>query len=261
LPFKTSALIKITILGSGTSQGVPVVACDCSVCRSDNPKDTRLRSSVLIETESETLLIDAGPDFRYQMLRKQVKKLDAILITHAHRDHIAGLDDVRSFNFIYRRPMDVFASGKDQNEIKREFSYAFSENDYPGLPQYNLKDLDEQGFYVGKTYVQPLSVLHHKMEVFGFRIGDFAYITDTNYIPGRTLALLDGVKFMVVSAVRKEPHPSHYNLEQAVEVLKFIHPKTGYITHLSHLMGKHEEVEKLLPANIRLAWDGLELVL
>ncbi len=238
-----------------------MVACGCAVCTSVNSKDKRLRSSALIETDNETILIDAGPDFRYQMLRKQVKNLDAILITHAHRDHIAGLDDVRSFNFIYRKPMDVYASKNHQLEIKREFSYAFAANGYPGLPQYNLKNIDDHAFTIKKTVIQPLSVLHHKMEVYGFRINNFAYITDTNYIPGSTLALLEGVDYMVISAVRKEPHPSHYNLEQAINVLQFINPKIGYITHLSHLMGLHDDVEKILPKNIHLAYDGLEILL
>ena len=254
-------LIKVTFLGSGTSQGVPVVACSCAVCRSTNIKDNRLRSSVLIETNDQVLLIDAGPDFRYQMLRSGASRLDAILITHAHRDHIAGLDDVRSFNFIYRKPMDIYVSEKDQSEIRLEFSYAFGEADYPGLPKYNLHTITDEPFNINGTTITPLRVLHRSMEVYGFRIGDFAYITDTNYIPGSTLAQLDGVKYMVVSAIRKEPHVSHYNLEQAVNVLKFINPEIGYITHLSHLMGFHDEVEKELPPEIRLAYDGLELIL
>ena len=253
--------MKVTFLGSGTSQGIPVVACSCDVCKSTNSKDKRLRSSVLIETNDTVLLIDAGPDFRYQMLRKQVGQLDAILITHAHRDHTAGLDDVRSFNFIYRKSMDIYASKNDQKEIKREFSYAFGAVDYPGLPKYNLRTLTDEDFNINGIGITPLRALHRSMEVYGFRIGDFAYITDTNYIPGSTLAQLDNVRYMVVSAVRKEPHVSHYNLEQAVKVLQFINPEMGYVTHLSHLMGFHDEVEKELPPGIRLAYDGLELVL
>jgi phosphoribosyl 1,2-cyclic phosphate phosphodiesterase len=259
--FKFFNLIKVTFLGSGTSQGVPVVACPCDVCRSTNIKDQRLRSSILIEVDHQVILIDAGPDFRYQMLRAGAMKLDAILITHAHRDHIAGLDDVRSFNFIYRKSMDIYASAESQKEIKLEFSYAFGEADYPGLPKYNLKTITDKPFDINGTRVIPLSVLHRSMEVYGFRIGDFAYITDTNYIPGSTLAQLDGVKYMVVSAVRKEPHVSHYNLEQAVNILQFINPEVGYITHLSHLMGFHNAVERMLPDGIRLAYDGLEIYL
>ncbi len=254
-------LIKVTFLGSGTSQGVPVVACPCEVCRSADSRDHRLRASVLVETNGQVLLIDAGPDFRYQMLREKVTKLDAILITHSHRDHIAGLDDVRSFNYLSRQPMAIYASENDQIEIKQEFSYAFGAERHPGLPQYTLHTIDDQPFFIGSTPIIPLSALHRSMEVYGFRIGDFAYITDTNYIPPSTLALLDGVKYMVIGAVRKEPHVSHYHLAQAVKVMEFIHPEVGYITHLSHLMGFHSEVEKELPPQIRLAYDGLKLEL
>lgn len=250
--------MKITLLGTGTSQGVPVIACPCLVCKSTSQKDKRLRSSVLIELENTTFLIDAGPDFRYQMLRKDVKELDAIFITHAHKDHIAGLDDVRSYNYLQKRPMDIYASKRDQEAIKQEFSYAFKEYSYPGVPVINLHDIKDE-LIVNGIHIDILPVLHMKMEVYGFRIGDFAYITDTNYIPGETLAKLYDCKIIVLNALRKEAHVSHYNLDQAVRILEFLRPEKAYLTHISHLMGLHEEVEKELPGFISLAFDGLQL--
>lgn len=250
--------MKITFLGTGTSQGVPVIACQCGVCKSNSTKDKRLRSSVLVQTKEATIVIDAGPDFRYQMLREDVKSLDAILITHSHKDHIAGIDDVRSYNYLQKRPMDIYASIRDQEAIKQEFSYAFREHLYPGVPVINLHDIQHEIMIRG-TKVEVLPVLHMKMEVYGYRIGDFAYITDTNYIPEDTMVRLLNCKVIVLNALRKEPHVSHYNLEEAVRVLKFLRPGKAYLTHISHLMGLHEDVEKELPGFIRLAYDGLAI--
>ena len=251
--------IKVRFLGTGTSQGVPVIACPCAVCNSDDSKDKRLRSSILIETNDKLFTVDAGPDFRYQLLREKVKRLDAILITHNHKDHIAGLDDVRSFNFLSRKPMDIYASTRDQNAIKQEFSYAFSNSKYPGVPSFNLHTIADLPFTIGSVHIQPLPALHYSMEVLGFRIGDFAYITDTNYIPPSTIVLLQGCKIIVLNALRKEPHVSHYNLEQAIKVLEFLQPEKAYLTHISHLLGFHAEIEKELPDFIKLAYDGLRL--
>jgi phosphoribosyl 1,2-cyclic phosphate phosphodiesterase len=250
--------MKITFLGTGTSQGVPVIACPCSVCKSTSPKDKRLRSSVLVELDKTTLVIDAGPDFRYQMLRNNVKTLEAILITHCHKDHIAGLDDVRSYNYLQKKPMDIYASKRDQEAIKQEFSYAFREQLYPGVPVINLYDI-QNGIQIGDVKVKVLPVLHMKMEVYGYRIGNFAYITDANYIPEDTMTKLLDCKVIVLNALRKEPHVSHYNLEEAVRVLEFLRPEKAYLTHISHLMGFHNEVEKELPEFISLAYDGLEI--
>lgn len=250
--------MKITFLGTGTSQGVPVIACPCSVCKSTSPKDKRLRSSVLVELDKTNLIIDAGPDFRYQMLRHDVKTLDAILITHCHKDHIAGLDDVRSYNYLQKKPMDVYAGKRDQEAIKREFSYAFREQLYPGVPVINLHDI-QNGIQIGDIKVEVLPVLHMKMEVYGYRIGDFAYITDTNYIPENTMDKLLDCKVIVLNALRKESHVSHYNLEEAVRVLEFLRPEKAYLTHISHLMGFHNDVEKELPEFISIAYDGLEI--
>ncbi len=251
--------MKITFLGTGTSQGIPVVACKCDVCTNGAIEDQRLRSSILVETGSEVIVVDAGPDFRQQLLRENVHRLDAILITHRHKDHIAGMDDVRSFNWFTGKAMDVYATIKDQQRIKEEFSYAFSGSAYPGVPQFRLHAIGGEPFFVGKTQVAPIEVLHMKMEILGFRFGDFAYITDTNYIPGRVMASLLDCKVIVVSALRREKHISHYTLEEAVKVLEFLRPEKAYLTHLSHLMGFHDEVEKNLPDFINLAYDGLKL--
>lgn len=251
--------MKITFLGTGTSLGVPVVACPCAICQNGEGKDKRLRSSILIENESDVIVIDAGPDFRYQMLREKVRKVDAVLITHQHQDHIAGLDDVRSFNFLSGKPMDIYSTIDDQERIVEEFSYAFKKNKYPGSPSFNLKTISEKKIIIGSITVIPLKVLHMKMEVTAFRICDFAYITDVNYIPADVIAQLLDCKVIVLGALQKTKHISHYNLPDAIELLKFIRPQAAYITHISHLMGFHREVEKELPDFIRLAYDGLTI--
>jgi len=250
--------MKVTFLGTGTSQGVPVIACPCDVCQSLSAKDRRLRSSVMVQTDNATIVIDAGPDFRYQMLRSKVKKLDAILITHCHKDHIAGIDDVRSFNFLQKKPMDIFACKRDQEVIMQEFSYAFNEKSYPGVPEINLHD-NTNNININGIEIKSLPVLHMKMEVYGYRIADFAYITDTNYIPAETLECLTDCKVIVLNALRKERHVSHYNLEEAIKILEFLRPQSAYLTHISHLMGFYEEVKKELPDFIKLAFDGLVL--
>ena len=252
--------MKVIFLGTGTSQGLPVIGCPCAVCQSSSSKDKRLRSSVLVKTHNSTIVIDAGPDFRYQMLRSGVNKLDAILITHCHKDHIAGLDDVRSFNYLQRKPMDVYASERDQEAIKKEFSYAFKENAYPGVPVIHLKDI-KNGIHINGIKIEVLTALHMKMEVYGYRIGDFAYITDTNYIPGDTIVQLLNCKVIVLNALRKERHVSHYNLEEAVKLLEFLRPQKAYLTHISHLMGLYKEIKNELPEFINLAYDGLEIEL
>jgi len=251
--------MKITFLGTGTSQGVPVIACPCEVCTKGGKKDHRLRSSVHIEQDDFHLNIDAGPDFRYQLLRENIKKLDAVLITHCHKDHIAGLDDIRSFNYLYKKAMPIYAKPRDIEAIQREFSYAFAETRYRGIPEFNTIPINHDPFRVGNLEIIPLPALHMKMEVLGFRIGDFSYLTDTNYIPGETMARIMGSKVIVLNALRKKPHPSHYCLDEAVKVLEFLRPEQAYITHISHLMGFHEEVEKGLPNFIRLAYDRLQI--
>jgi phosphoribosyl 1,2-cyclic phosphate phosphodiesterase len=251
--------MRVTFLGTGTSQGVPVIACQCKVCQQGKEKDHRLRSSVMLETSSETLVIDAGPDFRQQMLREKVTSLDAILITHRHKDHIAGLDDVRSFNWFTRSPMDVYASARDQERIREEFSYAFSESAYPGVPKFNLITISNEEFFIGSLKIKPLEILHLKMEIRGFKIGNFAYLTDTNYLPAPVMSELLDCDVIVLSALRKQKHVSHYSLDEAIAVLEFLRPKRAYLTHFSHLMGFHDEIEKELPDFIRVAYDGLHI--
>ncbi len=251
--------MKVTFLGTGTSQGVPVIACPCPVCMSADKKDKRLRTSVFIEEQDKKIVIDTGPDFRQQMLTANIKELDAILYTHDHKDHIAGLDDVRAFNFILQRPVDVFLEERVKPAIKREFSYIFAENKYPGLPQINLNTIDDFSFEVSGIKVTPIRAFHYKLPVLGFRIRDFTYITDANYLPEEEKEKIIGSQFIVVNALRKQKHISHFSLPEAVKLINEFGPRRGFITHISHQMGLHEEVQKELPPNIRLAYDGLVL--
>lgn len=248
-----------TILGSGTSQGVPVIACECSVCTSTDGRDNRLRSSLMVESENTRIVIDSGPDFRQQMLREQVKKLDAIVFTHEHKDHIAGLDDVRAFNFFEQKPMQVYASIKVQEALKREFFYVFSGKKYPGIPKIELNTIAENPFTIGNITLKPIEVMHHKLPVKAFRIKDFSYITDANYISAEELEKVKGSKIIVINALRMEEHISHFTFGQAVELIKDLNPEIAYFTHISHQLGRHKEVEKMLPANIRCAYDGLKI--
>jgi len=253
--------LKVKILGTGTSQGVPVIACNCSVCQSTDPNDKRLRASVLIEVNETTIVIDAGPDFRQQMLREKVKNIDAILITHEHRDHIAGLDDVRSFNFINKKPIDIYAEPRVQEAIRIEYSYSFVDEKYPGVPQFNLLNLNEEPFKINGIEIIPLRLIHSKLPVFGFRIGDFTYITDANYISEEVKEKIAGTKHLVINALRKQKHASHFSLSEAIEFINQINPKRAYITHISHQMGLHHDINEELPHHISLAYDGLHFEL
>ncbi len=251
--------MKVKILGTGTSQGVPVIACNCAVCQSTDPNDKRLRAATLIEVDGVNIVIDAGPDFRQQMLREKVNDIDAILITHEHRDHIAGLDDVRAFNFMNQKPVDIYAEKRVQKVIKEEFFYSFEENKYPGVPQINLHELANEPFEIKGVKIIPIQVFHYKLPVFGFRIGDFAYITDANYISEEEKEKLHGTKYLVINALRKRKHVSHYSLSEALELINELSPKRAYITHISHQMGLHHNVNEELPQGISLAYDGLRL--
>jgi len=258
--------VHLTLLGTGTSQGVPVIACDCEVCTSSDPRDKRLRSSAMIEVDGEdapegprTFVIDTGPDFRQQMLQNRVTALDAVLFTHEHKDHVAGLDDVRAFNFRQKRDMDVYATPRVQDALKREFKYVFDPHPYPGIPRVRLHEIDDRPFEVGGVKVVPLPVVHYKLPVLGFRMGKVAYITDANALAPETWKRLEGVEVLVINALRKESHLSHFNLDEALEVIERVGPSQAYLTHISHLMGKHRDVAIHLPRGVEMGEDGLKI--
>ncbi len=252
--------MKITFIGTGTSQGVPIIGCECHVCTSDNKKDNRLRTSVWIETPEASIVIDSGPDFRYQMLRAKVKKLDAIVFTHGHKDHIAGMDDIRAYNFISGKPIDIYATEETQIGLRREFSYIFDNPTYPGIPQIFLNTITPgETFNINGLEIIPIRVLHYKLEVLGFRIGDFTYITDANFIEPEELLKAKGSKAMVLNALRHEPHISHYTLSEAIEVANSADAGDTYFTHISHQLGLHDVIDADLPPGMHLAYDGLVL--
>jgi phosphoribosyl 1,2-cyclic phosphate phosphodiesterase len=251
--------LRITFLGTGTSGGVPMIGCDCAICSSDNKKDKRLRSSILVQSETTTLAVDTTPDFRTQMLRENVKKLDAVLFTHPHKDHIAGLDDIRAYNFFQHKPMEVYANLLTQEGLQREFYYVFAEKKYPGMPSINLHTISDQPFLVGDIPVIPILVYHLKMPVLGFRFGKFTYITDANRIEEEEKAKIRGSQILVVNALRKKEHISHFTLQEAIGLANELKIPTAYFTHISHQLGLHNEIEKELPENMHLAYDGLKL--
>ncbi len=236
-----------------------MVACDCAVCKSDDARDKRLRTSILVQSSTTTFVVDTTPDFRYQMLRIQNKQLDAVLFTHPHKDHIAGLDDVRAYNYIQQKSMDIYANTLTEEALRREYYYAFSDTKYPGVPELNLNTIDEQPFYIGDIPVLPIVVWHLKMPVYGFRFGDFTYITDANRIDADELEKVRGSKLMVVNALRREPHLSHFTLSEAVTLVQDLGVPEAYFTHISHQLGKYADVSRELPAGIHLAYDGLQL--
>lgn len=248
-----------TFLGTGTSQGVPMIGCTCRVCISENQKDKRLRTSLMIESENTRVVIDTGPDFRQQMLREKVMSLDAVVFTHEHKDHIAGMDDVRAFNYLHKKPMDVYASHHVQDALRREFFYVFSGVSYPGIPKINLHTIDKKHFSAAGMPFIPLPFMHMNLPVLGFRIGGFSYVTDANFIDSETMQLIRGSDVLVINALRKEKHISHFNLEEAVAIIEEIRPARAFLTHISHQLGKHEEVNGELPDYIRCAYDGLKV--
>jgi phosphoribosyl 1,2-cyclic phosphate phosphodiesterase len=255
----SSSSVKITFLGTGTSSGVPMIACDCEVCTSPDPKDNRLRSSILVESATTSFVIDATPDFRYQMLRIKNKKLDAVLFTHPHKDHIAGLDDVRAYNYIQKKPMEVFANALTLKGLQREYDYVFSEKKYPGIPQININLIDEKPFHIGDIKIIPIMVWHLHMPVFGYRIGKFTYITDANRIDEAEKKKIYGSEILVLNALRKEQHISHFTLDEAVALAMELKVKQAFFTHISHQLGRHEDINQTLPEHIRLAYDGLTI--
>ncbi|MBM3451589.1 MAG: MBL fold metallo-hydrolase [Bacteroidetes bacterium] len=250
--------MKLTFLGTGTSQGVPVIACDCKVCTSSDTKDKRFRSSVLIEINNKSIVIDTGPDFRSQMLANKVLRLDIVLFTHEHKDHVAGLDDIRPFNFKQHTPISVYASKQVEEAIKREYHYIFAEKKYPGIPEISLHRIDLNPFFISEDIqVIPIEVKHYLLPVFGFRIKNLTYITDAKSIDAREIKKIQGTEILVINALRIQSHPAHFNLDEALEFISLIQPKKAYLTHLSHLFGTHQEIQKMLPNNVFVSYDGL----
>jgi phosphoribosyl 1,2-cyclic phosphate phosphodiesterase len=251
--------LKVTLLGTGTSQGVPVIGCTCDVCLSLDYRDKRFRSSIHIEVDGRSFVIDTGPDFRQQMLREKINRLDAVIFTHAHRDHTAGLDDVRAYNFIQQMDMPVYGTAEVLAQLKNEYSYIFAKEAYPGLPRLKVFEINETPFEVNNIKITPLPVRHLHLPVLGFRIHNFSYITDANFIPDETVELLRGTEILVLNALQKQPHVSHFNLEQAISQVERIKPIKTYFTHLSHKMGTHSDISEELPSNIALGFDGLKI--
>lgn len=249
--------LKITFLGTGTSSGVPMIGCDCEVCTSDDPKDNRLRSSILVQSANTTLVVDTGPDFRYQMLKHKVKKLDAVLFTHPHKDHLAGLDDIRAYNFFTRKPVEIYADSLTEEAVRRDFYYAFTDTKYPGLPELNMNTISTDPFVVGDIPVLPVQVWHLRMPVLGFRFGKFTYITDANKIEEAEKDKVRGSEVVVLNALRKQKHISHFTLEEAIDLVSELKVPEAYFTHLSHQMGRHQLIESELPDGMHLAYDGL----
>lgn len=253
--------MKVTFLGTGTSQGVPIIGCDCPTCQSTDSKDKRLRCAIMVTLDNgKNIVVDTGPDFRQQMLRANVKDVEAILITHEHNDHVIGIDDVRPINFKQNKDMTVYAVERVINELKDRFKYVFASNPYPGVPRLHLIPMHKsQPFEVAGQHIIPIEVMHYKLPVIGFRFNDFTYLTDIKTISDEELEKVKGTKILVLGALRRRRHLSHMNIKEAIELSQRINPEITYFTHMSHDLGRHKEVIKTLPRNITLAYDGLQL--
>ncbi len=252
--------LRVTFLGTGTSQGVPIIGCPCMVCQSTDERDKRLRTSILVESETTHVVIDSGPDFRQQMLRAGVKKLDGLIFTHSHKDHVAGMDDIRAYNYLHQKPVDVYANLATQKVLAREFEYVFNGDKYPGIPEVNMHQIEAgQTFAIGDITFEAIEVMHYKMPVLGFRIGRFTYITDANFISESSMQQLRGTEVLVLNALRREKHVSHFSLSEAIQKAGEIGARQTYFTHASHQLGKHHDVSNELPEAIALAYDGLVL--
>lgn len=251
--------MKVTFLGTGTSQGIPVIACDCEVCQSTDPKDKRLRTSIHLEIDGLSLVVDTGPDFRQQMLRENIQHIDAVVFTHAHKDHIAGMDDIRAYNFKQQSDIPVYADSIVQEALHRDFYYVFAAEKYPGIPEVKLHTIENKPFSIDNTVITPIKVWHYKLPVLGFRFKDFTYITDANSIDEEEKAKIRGSKALVLNALRKTEHISHFTLNQAIALSQELEIENTYLIHLSHQMGKHAQVEQELPKGIHIAYDGLKL--
>lgn len=253
--------MKVTVLGSGTSQGVPVIGCSCPVCRSLDFRDKRLRVSVHIEIDNQSFIIDSGPDFRQQVLRERILHLDALIFTHEHKDHTAGMDDIRSFNFLQKQDIPIYARESVIEQLKREFEYVFSEKKYPGVPQVNPIPVTNVPFQINGVEISPIEALHHKLPVFGFRIKDFTYLTDIKTISESEKEKAKGSKVLLLDALQKEDHLSHLTLSEALALAEEIGAEMTYLTHISHRMGIHQNINPELPDNVKLAYDGLKIEL
>jgi phosphoribosyl 1,2-cyclic phosphate phosphodiesterase len=253
--------LKISFLGTGTSQGVPMIGCSCGVCASMDYRDQRLRTSIHIETQGKSFVIDSGPDFRQQILRNQIKSLDAVVFTHEHKDHVAGLDDIRGFNYVQKKPMEIYARNNVIEHLKKEFYYAFGIHKYPGAPDINLNEISNAPFEIAGVKFQPIEGKHYKLPVFGYRLGDFVYLTDTNFISEEEQEKIAGAKVIVINGLQKEFHIAHFTFDEALALLHKWKPEKAFLTHISHRLGKHKDIEEELPSWIRLAYDGLSLEL
>lgn len=252
--------MKVTFLGTGTSQGIPIIGCKCPVCKSANTRDKRLRTSALVSEGDKNILIDIGPDFREQMLRNDVSHLDAILVTHAHRDHVAGIDDIRPYNYYQQSPIDIYARSNAIEAIRRDYAYIFAQHIYPGLPEANLIEVSGSSVVrIGNTEVVPIEAMHKDMPILGYKMERFAYVTDANYIAPTELDKIKGMDVLVINALRIEKHFSHFSLAEALEVIAFLKPRKAYLTHMSHEMGFYDRVSRSLPENVFLAYDGLTI--
>lgn len=251
----------VTFLGTGTSQGIPVIACECNICRSIDFRDKRTRTSVHIEADGNSFVVDTGPDFRHQILRERIVHLDAVIFTHQHKDHTAGLDDIRGFNFKQKDPIPIYADATVLNQLKREYNYIFEDHKYPGIPSVEINQIENKKFAIKGTEFLPIKVMHYLLPVFGFRIGDFTYITDANFIDDKEMEKIKGSRILVLNALRQKPHISHFTMDEAVAVIKKIKPQKAYLTHISHQMGTHKEASTQLPENVEIAYDGLKVEL
>ena len=251
--------MKITLLGTGTSQGIPVIGCECEACLSNDTRDDRLRSGILVQSKSINILVDTGPDLRQQLLKTAIKHVDGVLYTHEHNDHVIGLDDIRPFNFIQRKDIPCYGLPRVLKDIESRFAYVFAKNPYPGAPRATLNPIEPgKSIYIGDLEILPIEVMHGSLPIVGYRFGDFAFITDVSFISEESKNFLKGSKVIVISALRKSPHHSHFTLNEAVEVVKELKIEKAYLTHISHMMGITTEWEKELPDNIFPAYDGLE---
>ncbi len=249
--------IKLTFLGTGTSIGVPVIACNCPVCKSQNPKDKRFRTSAMVSIDGMNIVIDCGPDFRFQMLKQNVDDINAVLFTHEHRDHIAGIDDIRAFNYVLNKTIPIYGTRQVIEAIRTEFPYIFSESRYFGAPQLSVNEIDMIKFKIGNVEILPIRIMHDKLPVLGYRFGDLTYITDASYIDDNEKRKIAGSKVLVINALRNSKHISHFSLPEALELIKEVKPERAYLTHISHFLGLHDEVEQRLPENVHLAYDNL----